>query len=1033
MRLSINPSCRGKDRYTVGNDQWQQADFTKTSYLNWQYIAGFAIAPGLFDVAELAPDEKTQKIDARWQGSELIIVDVDDYEGDTLTDALKSDFVRTHCFAAYPSSSYTPTLRKYHFAFLLSVLVTDAKAYSRLAQHIAAQFPMPTDKALTRPSQAVYGTVFTKHAHSKALDDGLCYLNEQTQNIDTMAVLRALARQDNLSGVGAAVLTQDVVSGRAEKHYEQSEIVRERVTLEALEYALLNWEDKDYQGRLSLCLAARDGANTQAVMQVLLDRDAGYAWLSRKFTDFSDWWAQEQSGDTTVATLFFQARQNGWLQTTSVDLQQNDYEPIAAQGIDAWLAERPTPQRALIVSPTGTAKTLGAIAELKRLGTPKAVFFAPSIKLCTDLSAKLTAHGVTNTLYIDAGNTKDADTLAAANVLVTTLQTFAIKLVSHGIDLSQYRYAVVDESDELIGAFVRAEAGRTLGYGSHVNRLQSQWGMYTLKRIMQEVEHVLFFDATATRLSLQTMRRFCPIGKQPQCFLNEVTRPKAGVVMLPSVYDARRVALEAALRGHTLVVASDTRKEAELLAMYMLATGAVEADELITITGATHYDKRVATFLEDVEAGAKKYRIIIYNSAMGSGVSITETMPDVFVQIATYVSPRKNLQILNRFRRQHLVFAYVPGYENLYHETLQDKLQRLDASLANEVSILGAKHTDRDALARDIKALAALSVRDEYEQRRAPRDLYTALLARDGRTVSYHDTALADDQFKARFKQAYRLLAERAERVVSQWRSVPPISRENPPGDDATAEDIAKGLLHGRIDRMIDLDKADLPDDKIALLVLTYGRYIYNVERWLKLGKAVGASLDELTDDRRADVTLRLYVGRLELVSLLGLLIPDAHAQVDMATLRQNAPLFVREVQLRAPVFNSLAGRKRNFVDDIAARKNDDVELAVAYAKVILKSLGLSLRRKNGKRQGAERQRLLYCAGAQDVLTLLRWRGVQADSIQFVRSDYDAAILDARESVAIFNELGRQEQRDVTSRLRDMDTTLEAALAGSEF
>jgi hypothetical protein len=652
MKLSVNPSCHGKDRYTVGNDKWQVVDKTIEQIIEWQYIEGLAIAPGVFDTSPLQENEKTQKTDVRWLGSKLVVVDVDDASDEDLTTCFADDWITQHLAAAIPSSGHTLDKPKYHFYFMLNKYLDKPNNYRDIAAYVAGKFPIPADNALTRPSQALYGTVFQHESmtgYTKTLNDDLVYINSNCQPLNILSIMQEIVRLRNLtmelnpSGTNKRS-SQDrnnpELAPRAELHYQQNDATRLRITLDALNFALKGWGKRSYDEWLALVISAYDGDSGLEICKAIIEHP-DINWDNEGRKEFVRWWEKfkPRQGGYTVATLFYMARANGWLQSTSIDLIPDDYTLINTNDVGDWLLEQTSlPRHMLIVSNTGTAKTQGAIRLLIKRGIPKAVFFAPSIKLCTALSATLTRFGVENTLYIDNGNTKDSDTLEAANVLVTTLQTFAIKLVSKGVDLSTYQMAVIDESDELISAFVRAEAGSVMGMGSHVNRLQSQWGMYTLSRIMRDVTQVLLLDGTATKLSLELMQRLCPLDTQPVVYWNEYQRPKAPVTLLPSIYDARKVALDAVSAGLQVVIAADTKKECETIAEYMLHLGIVDKNDLLVITGSTHHDKRVLAFLANVEVGAAEYRVIIYNSAMGSGVSIETVTPDLIVQIATYIS-----------------------------------------------------------------------------------------------------------------------------------------------------------------------------------------------------------------------------------------------------------------------------------------------------------------------------------------------------------------------------------------------------------
>src|SRR5690606_14643211 len=250
---------------------------------------------------------------------------------------------------------------------------------------------------------------------------------------------------------------------RVQSHLEATPEKQTEVVLEALSYALKGgWGERDRYGRMPLIMSAFAGSNDTRVRDAFLNC-SGEAWdASTQRETFETWWKQHvpRKGGINVGLLFREARKHGWLQKSSVEL--SNYTEIYAEEVSEWLLTGTLPSRVLLKSGTGTGKTLAAIALLKTMTEPKAIFFAPSIKLCMNLSASISKAGIENTLYIDGRKTKDAATLKEAKVLVTTLQTFAVKAFASGVRINDYDLVVMDECDELLSAFVRSGIGGKL-------------------------------------------------------------------------------------------------------------------------------------------------------------------------------------------------------------------------------------------------------------------------------------------------------------------------------------------------------------------------------------------------------------------------------------------------------------------------------------------------------------------------------------------------------------------------------------------
>src|SRR5690606_28244964 len=176
-------------------------------------------------------------------------------------------------------------------------------------------------------------------------------------------------------------------------------------------------------------------------------------------------------------------------------------------------------------------------------------------------------------------------------------------------------------------------------------------GMDALAAVFQKAKQVLLLDGTATELSRYVMESWSPRGSTG-VYVNTFTRDKAPVTLYSHLAGMRDDIVTQAAEGKRLVIATDTKSEANLIETLLVLSEAAKREEILRVTADTAADHRVNEFFKDVEAGAKQYRIVIYNSAMGSGVSIVDTCPDVLYLISTYLAPRKLLQILNRYRRQ---------------------------------------------------------------------------------------------------------------------------------------------------------------------------------------------------------------------------------------------------------------------------------------------------------------------------------------------------------------------------------------------
>lgn len=1042
--INLEPDAIGKNAKTLNTKLWERASGELTGLVQWAYVEGRTFAPGLFKLDPLKVGEITPRTAERWVGSDIVVVDIDDAPGWTMDQVINLEFNSKYLAAAFPSSRYRPEHIKLHLIYQLSNRITDPVQYREVGRYIASQLEIKVDTSTLTPNQPIYGTVFTEPnmvGVERSLSSELCYLNLNATYVQPHEALAArLAQgvyQPNVAPQ-SLVNPDETLNRRVKEHYQASSAVRTRVTLEALSYALsASWGELDRDQRMTLIMAAHAASNDTLVRDAFLNYQSPRWNSSSQRMNLSSWWSthKPKPDGLSVATLFYLARRNGWLKYSSVEL--TGFTEIYSEEIGDWLSDLETiPRRMVLRSGTGTGKTKGAIQLLKRLGVPKSIFFAPSIKLCMALSAALDREGVENTLYIEKNRTKNAEVLKNAQVLVTTLQTFATKVLNSGIDLATYEYVVIDESDELFGSFVRSGVSSKIAHASHVSRSQAKSGVEALSRLCKSSKYVLCFDGTATNLSRYLLETLS--GCDIEVYSNTYTRDKASITLVPDLQSVRDITFSSVKAGLKVVISTDTKDEAELLEGILTLGGAASGEELIRITGDTIYDKRVNEFFSDVEKGARDYRVVIYNSAMGSGVSITETTPDVLIFVGSYLSPRKMIQMLNRYRSQSKVYGYIAPRESIYGATVEERYERLREAVGHEAGLSGLKFKQRTKLSDVVTQAALMSANDEFDQQRSVKDFMVRLLHEDGRDVYHIKRLNLNSEVTEALDLARYLLNELDERVLSEWRTVPPLGRDAVIPENYSGEEIAKGVLHNTIKSEVPdyVEKArvlGLDDESLALSILRFRKYRWTLDKFFKPETLLTYAATELSNQRKELVTLKLYMARVELVSLLGYLIPDVTKTYPVNDL-EGAERFVEEVGARQSVYDLVTSSHLSY-DAVLERESDVEEVAVKLASGIAKSIGLNLKRKNGRRvDGEVRERDVYLDGVDSLLLYLTLRGgffkegeratLEFNPIKFGKFSDEIKVVSER-----FSQLSKDDQDEIIQTIETLDSvTLEDAI-----
>lgn len=752
-------------------------------------------------------------------------------------------------------------------------------------------------------------------------------------------------------------------------HRKQPLEVRRWVVIEALSYILKDWGSKNYYDDwLPLWMSAWDGCNDVAVLEYILEHPDVY-WKHGQIDkeQFIRTWENHRPRDEgyTVATLFWLARIHGWLQSTGVEISV--FETIAVKRISDWFAAQETlPQRLLLVSQTGSGKTFSYIAAWKALGQPKSVVIVPTTKLAKELATTLRKADLPVTLYVDGTERLGAQDLRDAKLLVTTLQTFAVKAKP---DMCEYGLVLFEESDQLFRQFARGGGG-TYQFTSHVREHEAQEGFRVIHDAFRQSDYVFCYDATMSKVTETIARSFS--DKPVRVIVNKETSAKAPVRMLDSKDMAYQVALDALGRGRRVVVACDTARTAHDMHEMALLSGTVKKDAALCITAKTEHDPRVVSFMTDVNAEADKYRLVTYNSAMGSGVSITEVQPDVLVQVSDYLTPRDNLQIINRYRRQNEVYVYYQTVEDLYAPDVETIRNQVAERIAYESGLAHVPLLERTTIATTRAEAAYLATADEMRQRRAPRDFYTGLLRSDGRKVHDGWSTTVSETVKGLRNEVNAIRKDQAVQIGKEWREFEPIDFAHPAPAGANAFQVACGERHAEIDRSLlgNIPVEVLPEE-INRVVEQFKSKTGMIYMLLKQEQTFALAERHFLDRKKAVTAIDNRVTRMKLGTMLFSLYHTLDEVLEPDVVEARVAEFKASFDpvLYDRVVNR-AGQKFAQVYDT----DDETGSYMAIAKIILSMFGLKQQSERADRVGGMWRKRYSITNADDMRTFLAWR-----------------------------------------------------------
>lgn len=815
---------------------------------------------------------------------------------------------------------------------------------------------------------------------------------------------------------------------RLEAHVTKSTDDRVRLVIECLSWVFTQ-NDFTYEEWYSIWMAAHHGSNGHhEVRDYILthpnvywrDGDRGRQHFKRAWDTF-----EYREGGVTVASLFWWARRNGWLTKTGYEIPDELCELISVDYISDWLDSlTEIPTRLLLQSQTGSGKTYTISKLWKRLGQPKAVVFVPSTKLAIEMATTLeTVHDLPVTLYIDneKGVIEAADVLQKASILVTTLQTFGNRVYSQGVSMGSYGLVYVEESDQLLQQFARGGGGT---YSSHVSEKEARNGYAALREAFRSSEVVWCVDATMSMVTYTVAEALRGDG-HIRMVRNTRTAKKAHVTMLPDKATGYLEVINALAAGKRVVVAADTAQVAQ--EVVDLAAKLLPTVKSVCINRLNERNPAVIDFMQDVNAGALKYQLVAYNSVMASGVSITSVVPDVLVHIGTYLTPRVNLQIINRYRKQNRVFSFFRRGENLYArkdtELLEEMRQRAVREAASANVPLAAR-TDNATLRDHVRAL---SVADEELQSRSPREFFISMLINDGRKVEDMTGQPLTDALKPVIKMIREKNAALKDMVAQTWHETPPVDAQRPAPPDYTALQVAQGEAHAMIERVL---RGNIPQDEDPAYVFDvctqFGRSAFLLGAFAEQEKVLQSTGARLADRMRALSTIMPTITALRLLTNIHLLFDT----LDGTLSEEGVPGFMHAVRLSQNDYDALINRPNQKFHIVEARSDNDFDRAVDFSKILLSKIGLKQRAiKSGKTETGSSTYSYKIVNVKEARDFIRWRN-DAQLLDLLTTGLDEGLKVNMEAMTKYAEL-ENTQKEYVAELMTGGMNLEEAISVS--
>lgn len=803
-------------------------------------------------------------------------------------------------------------------------------------------------------------------------------LGEYTEIPDMSPELYAWLTEDTKTTIerGAAYEQTPAGQERVERHLNRPLEDRERLVRELLLYVLAGWGVRQHEDWKAMLFAAYHGSEGSHAIRDYIIEHPDIEW-SEDPANLKAWWAahKHREGGTTIATLLMMANERGWGTKTGYEIPDAHVEHIDVQYVTDWVdALNDIPKRLLLMSQTGSGKTYAIRTVWDRLDRPKTVIFVPSIKLATELANTLAQrHNMPAVLYrdLETGDTLSPTKLMEAEVLVTTLQTFANKVT---LPMSDYGLVYVEESDQLLSQFARGGATK---YGSHVPEDTAKKGYAVLRDAMVNSGVMWYVDATMSKTTYYAADGMNS-GHSIRVVKNDTVAEKAPVLLVSERGQAQRAVVDALTAGLKVVVACDTNNQADTLMRVLEMLGTLDDKSSLLITRTTEAKSDVREFMADVNVGAAQYDLLIYNSVFGSGISIDKVTPDLVVQICTYLTPRDNLQMLNRFRSQKRVICFYQAKENLYAQFDDELRLEVEASAELEAKMIGLRLVSRTNDAELRLKLALVSEADKQLQTRASRTFYRALLEEDGRKVTDQDLPDAPELLKSTIKGVRQLKRAMKDMLAQSWNDTPPIDHDRPPEQDYSDFQVAQGQIHAHIEKVLNGYVPAMTDSitpqRVHDIVNLFGKSAGLLTAFVKQEQALVKSERAIADRDKALSNLRNDITVINVLAMIHHLYHTLDETLTEETVTERAPAFLAAIVKSSDIYNSAMLRSRQKFNVVYNSKGTVEERALLFAKHILRRIGLKQKAVRAKQTQGTASYTYHIENAEDALLFLKWR-----------------------------------------------------------
>jgi hypothetical protein len=797
---------------------------------------------------------------------------------------------------------------------------------------------------------------------------------------------------------------------RINTHNLRPQNEKEALTLECLGFILRKWdghvERHDWLQMWMSAWHASDGSNT--IRDFILGHPNIY-WSDGKdgFGKFrSDWANHKPTNDGfTVSSLFWLAKKAGWLTKTGYEIPDEVFERIKVKYVADWLDSlEQVPSHVLLQSQTGSGKTYGFSKLYERLGRPKSVIFVPSIKLAIELGSTLEReHRLPVTIYRDTDTLTqvEVETLREADILVTTLQSFAIRLAP---DMADYGLVYLEESDQLLAQFSRGGGGIA---SSHVSDKEARAGFQLIADAYKNSGAVWMVDATMSRVSYETAVALCPVA--PRVILNEEISDKAITYFVDTKGEAYQEVMEVLKENKQVVIAADTVNSAH--EAYDTMREIFPNKSMLVITRKTARTHAVAQFMQDINNESAKYDLVVYNSVMASGVSITSTRPALVVQICSYLTPRNNLQLLNRYRKQQRVVVWYQKREALYNDTDKAIYDNAFDAATLEAQMVRLPLVTRETLAALRSRIAAISVADEQAQKRSVVPFYQALVAGDGRIVVDAQGDVPTERLQHTIDGVRAARKERAEEIAQLWPTIDPIDENHPADPSFDDFTVTLGEAHAEVLRVLKNVPEGVKPEEVWNIVQEFKDRAYIMMAFLRQDESLKKAEAYVLDAGKAVTTMMNNITLFTVVSLSRIVYQNLEEVIDSETYAIRGAEFMKALTPMKEAYNKVVD-KRNEFDEVYSKNATDGERAKAFVKILLARIGLKQKSERGKREGEFTSYNYFIANLGQAHKFISWRNPEETLALELGVESITAKLDSREEANKLYEGFDQTQKD---------------------